>query len=383
LTSDWFGAADSKWIYVDLGSSQNLCKVTVKMGIWSNIPQIVVQGSNNTSTWTDFYAIAANSSANHVNNENGNLQYDYIDVDLTSLTTAYRYVRLYYPSGVSWGPHLKEFEVYVKDAVPIPSVNITSPADGSIFSQGSTITISAAASETGGSISKVEFFANNTLIGQDITSPYSFTWNNVQAGDYTIVARAQDALGQYANHNISIHVTVPTSASSWALSGNGSISANHFLGTTDNNPLIFKTAGIESFRITPTGQVSIGTTDPKTYKLAVNGDAIFTRLKVKLNSQWPDFVFHKNYKLPSLSELEAYINQKHHLPGIPPAEKMQKQEGIDVGDNQALLLQKIEELTLYIIEQHKRIETLEEQNKRLSKIQSDLELIKKSLKTKQ
>jgi hypothetical protein len=380
LATDWYGAEDSKWLYVDLGSSQNLCKVTVKMGIWSNIPQIVIQGSDNTSTWTTLYTIASNSSANHLNNyENPALSYDYIDVDLSSLTTAYRYVRLYYPSGVPWGPHLKEFEVYTKDAVPTPVVNINSPADQSTFSQGSNITFTATASETGGTISKVEFFANNILLGQDLTTPYSLTWNNVQAGDYTIVAKAQDALGQNATHTITIHITVPTSASAWSLIGNSSTTSNHFLGTTDNNPIIFKTNGAESFRITSTGQVSIGTTDPKAYKLAVNGDAIFTRITVKQNSTWPDYVFKTNYRLLSLSEVEAYIKKFQHLPDVPSASDVQN-NGLDVGDNQAVLLRKIEELTLYIIEQDKKIESLQVQNKDLLEIKKGLENIKAKLK---
>jgi hypothetical protein len=364
-STDWFGGQDSKWLYVDLGSSQNLCKVRVKMGIWSIIPQIVIEGSNDTNTWTTFYTIPANSPANHVNNENG-YSYDYIDVDLSSLTTAYRYVKLYYPSGVSWGPHLMEFEVYVKDAVPTPAVSITNPADGTTFSQGSNITFAATASEAGGTINKVEFFENNTLLGQVLTSPYSFTWNNVQAGDYTIIAKAQDALGQYATHSIAIHVTATTSTSGWSLSGNASTTSSHFLGTTDNNPLVFKTNGVESFRITSTGQVSIGTADPKNYKLAVNGDAIFTRIKVKQYSMWPDYVFSNKYRLPPLQYVEAYLKKYQHLPGVPTAKEVER-EGVDLGDNQTVLLRKIEELTLYIIELNKKIEL---QSKKIEELEN-------------
>ncbi|WP_291110877.1 hypothetical protein [Dysgonomonas sp. UBA7710] len=76
---------------------------------------------------------------------------------------------------------------------------------------------------------------------------------------------------------------------------------------------------------------------------------------------WSDFVFNKNYDLPKLSEVEKHINEKQHLPGIP-SEKEVLENGISVGEMQAKLLQKIEELTLYVITQDKRIKALEEEN---------------------
>lgn len=61
--------------------------------------------------------------------------------------------------------------------------------------------------------------------------------------------------------------------------------------------------------------------------------------------RWPDYVFSKQYQLPSLTEVENYINQNSHLPGIPAAAEVEK-KGLDVASNQAALLKKIEELTL-------------------------------------
>jgi hypothetical protein len=365
ITTDWFGGADSKWIYVDLGASQSLCKVTLKWGFWSGVPQTIIQGSNNASTWTDLYTIATSDHGVHAPDNS----YDYIDVDLSSVNTAYRYVRLYYASGTSYGPHLKELEVYIKQTTLTPTVSITAPTDGSSMLQGSNLTISAQASEVGGSISKVEFFSGTTMIGQDLSSPYSIIWNNVQAGDYDITAHAHDATGQVASHSITIHVTAPTSG--WSLSGNGGLPSGSFLGTTDGNPMVFKTGGLEAFRITPTGQLSIGTVDPKGYKLAVNGDAIFTRIKVQLNNQWADYVFDKNYKLPSFKELEDYINRHHHLPGVQTAPNAEK-HGVDVGENQTILLQKIEELTLYIIQMNKNMSLINQQVKKLKQENTSL-----------
>jgi hypothetical protein len=80
-------------------------------------------------------------------------------------------------------------------------------------------------------------------------------------------------------------------------------------------------------------------------------------IKVKL-PPWPDYVFNKDYKRMSLKDLEIYINQNQHLPELPNAEEVEK-KGIGIGEMQTKLLQKVEELTLIIIEQNKRIEELE------------------------
>ena len=107
------------------------------------------------------------------------------------------------------------------------------------------------------------------------------------------------------------------------------------------------------------GNVGIGCTDTKGYKFAVAGGAIFTKVTVKA-VPWPDYVFHTNYSLRSLSEVEQYINNHHHLPDVLSAVEVEK-NGLDVGDNQATLLKKIKELALYVIEQNKKIEALEKE----------------------
>ena len=108
------------------------------------------------------------------------------------------------------------------------------------------------------------------------------------------------------------------------------------------------------------------------YLLQVNGGAIFTQVVVKAFNNWPDFVFEDNYKLTPLAEIEQYINEHKHLPGVPSVADVKK-DGMDVGVNQAVLLQKIEELTLYIIDQNKQIEAqkaaTEEQNKKIAQLQ--------------
>lgn len=144
--------------------------------------------------------------------------------------------------------------------------------------------------------------------------------------------------------------------SGWAMSGNASTNpTTNYIGTTDNQPLVFKTNGSENMRISESGNISIGTNNAQGYKFAVNGDAIFTKIKVRLYSSWPDYVFDSTYSLPSLQFLEKYVKENKHLPGVAPAAEIEK-EGVDLAETQIALLKKIEELTLHLIELNKRLD---------------------------
>jgi len=114
------------------------------------------------------------------------------------------------------------------------------------------------------------------------------------------------------------------------------------------------------------GNVGIGTSSPaSSYKLSVNGKIRVKEVVVETN--WADFVFADDYQLMPFAELEQSIKQNRRLPGIP-SEKEVAENGVSVGEMQAKLLQKIEELTLYVIELkkendllHKRVSSLEKQ----------------------
>jgi hypothetical protein len=109
------------------------------------------------------------------------------------------------------------------------------------------------------------------------------------------------------------------------------------------------------------GNVGIGTTTPGGYKLAVEGTIGTRKLKITQQASWADFVFQSDYQLPPLQEVEDYINTNKHLSGIPTTEDVQK-DGVDVGEMNKLLLQKVEELTLYIIKMQKEIDQLKVAN---------------------
>lgn len=108
-----------------------------------------------------------------------------------------------------------------------------------------------------------------------------------------------------------------------------------------------------------TGDVAIGTsTVPSGYKLAVHGKIISEELKVQLQAQWPDYVFAENYDLPSLEEVQKHIKENGHLINIPSAKEVEA-NGLEVGEMNRLLLEKIEELTLYMLVQQKKIKQME------------------------
>jgi hypothetical protein len=114
------------------------------------------------------------------------------------------------------------------------------------------------------------------------------------------------------------------------------------------------------------GSVAIGTTDSQGYKLAVKGSVIAESLTVKPFPEWPDNVFEPQYPLLPISDLEKYIQDKKSLPDIPTSEYI-AEKGMNVGETQVKMLQKIEELTLYVIDLKKKNDSLEKKNEALEK----------------
>ncbi|MBQ4804320.1 hypothetical protein J8L88_15760 [Aquimarina sp. MMG015] len=149
----------------------------------------------------------------------------------------------------------------------------------------------------------------------------------------------------------------------------------------DNNGLHYWVGGYdgfgkEEFLIGTNGNIGIGTNTPDA-KLAVNGNIHTKEVKVDLVG-WPDYVFEDSYNLPSLQEVENHITEKGHLENIPSATEV-AENGIQLGEMNKKLLQKIEELTLYMIEQNKKTDNqqkeiykLQEENKQLQSTNSML-----------
>ncbi|RXK85908.1 hypothetical protein [Filimonas effusa] len=147
-------------------------------------------------------------------------------------------------------------------------------------------------------------------------------------------------------------------------SGNFNSAINFHRGSSVLGGFMTFTTGLagEAMRIDPNGNVGIGTDNP-TAKLAVNGDIHAKGLKVSLKG-WPDYVFDSTYALMPLPQLEQYLEKEKHLPEIPDAATVE-QQGLDVGEMQKLLLKKIEEMTLHLINIKKNNEAIKKENEEL------------------
>lgn len=160
-------------------------------------------------------------------------------------------------------------------------------------------------------------------------------------------------------------------AQNWIFSANNTESTGHKLyfgygnGSSTNYGL-YLTGGMglagqsdfaveNKFYIMGDGSVGINTSSP-TEKLSVNGKIRSKEVKVEITN-WPDYVFKSDYNLKPLSELESFIKLNNHLPGIAPAQEIEK-NGLELGEMNSLLLKKIEELTLYLIQQDKEMQML-------------------------
>jgi hypothetical protein len=211
----------------------------------------------------------------------------------------------------------------------------------------------------------------NAIIGQNVAGS-----NNAKI-DITSGGYSQDSridFGYYTTFDASVW-----NVGRWG--ADGSFRISDFSSGSEANRFLINTAGkvgigtsapaagalLDVNGLTYSRQMYVGTPDGSTVGnmgtnlLAVNGTAVFVKAKVAIYgpTTWPDYVFSPTYKLTPLDSLEQFIHVNKHLPEVPTADDVQK-NGVDLGDNQALLLKKVEELTLIVIEQNKRIEKLEE-----------------------
>ena len=257
-------------------------------------------------------------------------------------------------------------------------------------------------------------------VGGDINST---GWNLVQGTILNIAFTADDKTNGISNYGLSYPLPGYSGGPGISLSGYAGVGIHtgssermridglgnvgigiispqsklHVVQSANSNPIDAMTIDVESFAsstnaaashyfrvrdlgaiaVTPfiikgNGNVGINTSNPL-YKLDVNGKASFSD-NVKVDAKFEakeikvtltptaDFVFAEGYDLPKLEDVEKHIKEKKHLPEIASAKEMEK-EGVNVGEFQIQLLQKIEELTLYTIEQNKRIKELEQQIK--------------------
>jgi hypothetical protein len=197
-------------------------------------------------------------------------------------------------------------------------------------------------------------------------------------GDLIIRMNGSDRIGIDNAGNMGIGTTSPTSklhvAGRGLFKGSGEVIAVD--GTGNPNIGFYSNGTFKSFISQSPSELYIGVnggplhldatqiaiggvvSGSTAYKLAVNGKIICEEVKVKLvSSGWPDYVFGNEYKLQPLQEVEKFIQTNKHLPNIPSAAEVEK-NGIEIADMQKRTMEKVEELTLYIIDLQKQITDL-------------------------
>ena len=115
--------------------------------------------------------------------------------------------------------------------------------------------------------------------------------------------------------------------------------------------------------LTRDGRLGVGTRNPGPFRLAINGK--IRAKEIKVETGWSDFVFEDDYDLPKLEEVKKYIKTHRHLPEIPSAKEVEE-NGVELGKMDSKLLQKIEELTLYMIDLNEEIKNLKNENIKLN-----------------
>ena len=185
-----------------------------------------------------------------------------------------------------------------------------------------------------------------TVLPVDATEP-GLNWSSGNTAIATVNSSGQvTAIGEGTT------TITATSISNPSVSGQLSVTVTT---STGSGTIWSETGSVASY----SGNVAVGTTTvPSGYNMAIDGKLVTEEVRVELSTNWPDYVFTDTYSLRSLEALEKYIEEKGHLPNIPDAATV-AEEGIALGEMNRLLLEKIEELTVYILQQEQRIQTLE------------------------
>ena len=329
-----------------------------------------LSSSNTTSTGTD---LVWSASTDNVGVTNYEVFRDGVSIANTGTTTTFNVTGL--SPSTSYN-----FTVFAEDAagntsavsntetVNTPGVPdteapsaVTDLGSSNTTSTGTSLSWSASTDNVG--VTNYEVFRDGVSIGSSGTSTTFNVTGLTPSTSYDFTVFAEDLAGNTST--VSNTETVTTSA------GGGVVDY-----TSENSNLT--TVDWTARDLFANRNVGIGTTDTQGYRLAVAGNVIAEGVRVELQGNWPDFVFHDQFDLLKLEEIRKYIQEHGHLPNIPSAKQIEE-EGIDLGTMNAKLLQKIEELTLYVLSQNDEIKELKEENEKMKDLLKRLERIEKKL----
>lgn len=232
--------------------------------------------------------------------------------------------------------------------------------------------------------------SRNSFFGSSV-GPYSDGSDNVAMGYQSLNYNSSGvnkttALGAFAgayssgseNVLIGYYAGTGKSGSNNVFIGNntGESSSNklHIDNAATTTPLIWGDFALDQVKLNGKTGIGLGTAafptlasgiNVSTYKLFVKGGILAEEVRVTLSTAWADYVFAQDYALKPLHEVEQFITANGHLPNVPSAKQV-KEEGIELGDMAKIQQEKIEELTLYLIQQNKEIEAMKAQLKALT-----------------
>lgn len=262
---------------------------------------------------------------------------------------------------------------------------VASDAAGNVSGASNTVTVTTPAGGGGGTTDTQAPTSPTSLTASGTTSnSTNLSWNgstdNVGVTSYTI-RRNNIAIGSVPGNTTSFIATSLSASTTYSFNvvasdaaGNTSGASNTVTVTTmagdggggggGGTPGGSATEDFQARNLFVAGVVGIGTTPNANFLLSVDGN--IRAKEVIVESGWSDFVFDPDYYLPSLSEVEEYINEKGHLKDIPSAAEVQE-NGVGLAEFNTRLLQKVEEMTLYLIKMDKQIQQLEAENELLKK----------------
>jgi hypothetical protein len=347
--------AGTQWLMVDLGQVYSICNIKIKWAAdfyYASAFTVYVSNSGALGSGESVLSPTGSTANEH-------------NISLANPKSG-RYVRIEMTApGVSWADHYEvvELEVYAGTGNLAPTTSITLPSANATFTYGTNVVIKATATDGDGDVTLVEFYEGSNKLGDADTAPYEFTWINPPAGTHVLTAKAiDDDNGEGTSQQVTITISNPPASSGWSLTGNSGIDSTvNFMGTKNAAALVIKTKDQERMRILSNGQVLINGINPPhaDAALAVNG-FIYARKLTVTQGNWSDYVFDTAYRLRSLQEVEKFIATNKHLPDVPSAKEIET-TGLNVGDQHAVILRKVEELTLYVIQQQKEIDALKKE----------------------